>query len=255
MLIAGCALLGLLVGSFAGLLVDRVPEGRPLSRPRSHCESCGHPLAPLEMVPVLSWLALRGRCRHCGAAVPVQSTIVELATATLFGAMAWRFGAHWELGGFLVLCVGLVALAAIDLRTHTLPREIIYATAGLGAPYLVAGALAADESVRLQWAVFGAVGALAFFLLLFLGWPAAMGDGDVRLAALLGLFLGWIGPMHTPVGLFFGFLAGSIVGVVLLNRGAGRRTAVPFGPFMAAGAVVAILFGHPIIDLWIGGAG
>ena len=109
-----------------------------------------------------------------------------------------------------------------------------------------------DELVRLQWALFGSLGALAFFLLLYLGWRDAMGDGDVRLAGLLGLFLGWIGPMHVPVGLFLGFLAGAVVGVVVLIAGKGdRRTALPFGPFLAAGATLTILWGHPIIRLWL----
>lgn len=250
-LAALCALGGLLVGSYLGVLADRIPAGRPTMTGRSHCDSCERTLSSWEMLPVVSWLALRGRCRTCHATVPARSTVMEIATAALFAAMAWRFGTHWELGAFLVLSAALVALTAIDLRTQTLPRRIIYIAAAATAPWLVAGALVAHRGVRLQWAALGAAGALAFFGLLYLGWRDGMGDGDVRLAPLLGAHLGWIGPLHVPVGLFLGFLSGALVGVVLLARGKGRRTQVPFGPFMALGAVVAILWGHPIIDFWL----
>jgi leader peptidase (prepilin peptidase)/N-methyltransferase len=245
------AVFGLFVGSYLGVVVDRLPAGESTASGRSHCDACGRTLRWFELVPVVSWLALRGRCRTCGAAVSAQSTLIELATAALFAAMAWRFGWHWELGGYLVLVAALVALTAIDLHTQSLPREILYVAAALGVPFLVAGAFVADEAVRLQWAFFGGLGGLAFFLILYLGWRGAMGDGDVRLAALLGIFLGWIGPMHVPVGLFLGFVAGAVAGVALLARGAGRKTAVPFGPFMAVGAVAVILWGQPLIDLWL----
>ena len=250
-LVALCALGGLFVGSYLGVLADRVPAGRPTMTGRSHCDSCDRPLSWWELLPVVSWLALRGRCRTCKARVPAQSTVMELATAVLFGAMAWRFGAHWELGAYLVLVAALVALTAIDLRTQTLPRRIIYAAAVGAVPFLVAGALVAERAQRLGWAGFGAAVALAFFGLLYLGWRDGMGDGDVRLAPLLGAHLGWIGPLHVPVGLFLGFLSGALVGIVLLARGKGRKMQIPFGPFMALGAVVMILWGHPIIDFWL----
>ncbi len=199
----------------------------------------------------MSWLALRGRCRTCGARVPAQSTLIELATAVLFAAMAWRFGWHWELGGYLVLVAALVPLTVIDLHTQTLPRGSSTPAPPSACRSWSPARWSRDEPVRLQWALLGGLGGLGFFLLLYLGWKGGMGDGDVRLAALLGIFLGWIGPMHVPVGLFLGFVAGAVVGIAMLARGAGRKTEVPFGPFMALGAVIVILWGHPIIDLWL----
>ena len=252
MLVAGCGVLGLLVGSYLGLVADRLPAGERVVSGRSHCDACRRPLRPSELVPVVSWLAMRGRCRTCRARVPVTSTLVELATAGLFGAMAARFGPHWELGGFLTLVAALAVLTVIDVRTATLPRALIYLAAAGGAPFLVAGALASGEPQRLWWAALGASGSVAFFVVLRIGWPGAMGEGDVRLGGLVGLFLGWIGPLHAPVGLFLGFLAGAVVGVAMIAAGrAGRRTAVPFGPFLAVGSIVAILAGRDIIDVWL----
>lgn len=252
MLVAICAVLGLLVGSYLGVVADRVPAGRGTSGGRSECDTCGTTLRWFELVPVASWLAQRGRCRTCGARVPGLSTAMELVTAGLFAALAAHFGSQWALGGFLVIAAGLVVLTVIDLRTQTLPRRIIYVTAALAVPFLVVGALRADEAVRLQWALYGSLGALAFFVVLYLGWRGSMGDGDVRLAALIGLFLGWIGPMHVPVGLFLGFLAGAVVGSVRVARGtAGAKTKLAFGPYLAIGAVVTIFVGHPLIRLWL----
>jgi leader peptidase (prepilin peptidase) / N-methyltransferase len=246
-----CAMLGLIGGSYLGVLADRIPVGQPTSIGRSHCDSCGMTLRWFELVPVVSWLIQRGRCRTCHARVPVTSTLMELGTGGLSAGMAIRFGAHWELGGFLILAGGLVLLTVIDLRTQTLPRRIIYFVAATGVPFLIIGALRHHQAVRLQWALYGSLGAAAFFLLLYLGWRGSMGDGDVRLAALLGFFLGWIGPMHTPVGLFLGFFAGAIVGVVRMRRGAGVKTQLAFGPYMALGAISVVFVGHPLIRLWL----
>jgi leader peptidase (prepilin peptidase)/N-methyltransferase len=254
-LTAAGIVLGLFVGSYLGLVVDRLPAGEPTATGRSRCDACSRPLRWFELVPVVSWVVLRGRCRTCRARISATSTVIEAATALLFASMVWRFGWHWELGGYVVLVAALLALSVIDLRTRRLPREITYVAAALGMPFLIIGALVADEPERLLWAGAGGAGALVFFFALHHGWRGAMGEGDVRLAALLGVFLGWIGPMHVPVGLFLGFLAGAVagVGVMAAGRGsAGRRTAIPFGPFLALGAVVVIWWGHPLIRLWLG---
>jgi leader peptidase (prepilin peptidase)/N-methyltransferase len=247
------SVLGLLVGSYLAVVVDRLAIGATSTLGRSHCDSCGRRLQWAEMIPVASYVALRGRCRTCGAAVPVWSLASEIATGVLFGAMAWRFGWQWELGGYLVLMAALVVLAIADQRLHRLPRRIIHLAAIGGVPFLVAAALIDDDAVRLQWSALGGLGALAIFLLLHVGWRGSIGDGDVRLAALLGVFLGWLGPMHVPVGLFFGFLTAALVALPLLATGrVARTTRLVFGPFMAAGAVIAILWGRTLIPLWLG---
>ncbi len=253
MLIVAVAVLGVVVGSYLGLVADRLPRHEPTSHGRSHCDTCGVELRWFELVPIVSWLAVRGRCRGCGVPITAVPLVVEIVTGAGYAAMAARFGWHVELAAFLVLTSALVVLSVIDLRTHRLPRQVIYIAAALGAPILVVAALIDDEPERLLWAGVGAAGAVAFFLALYLGWKGAMGDGDVRLAGLLGLFLGWIGPMHVPVGLFLGFLAGALAGVAAMARGkGGRKTMLPFGPFMAVGAFATIIWGRQLIDAWLG---
>jgi leader peptidase (prepilin peptidase)/N-methyltransferase len=250
--IALIAILGLMVGSYLGVVADRLPRDEPTSTGRSHCDACGADLRWFELIPVVSWVLQGGRCRRCRASITLTPLLMELATGALFGGVAARFGADIQTAAFLVLVAVLVPLSLIDLRVHRLPRQLIYVGGAVGAPLLVVAAIVADEPQRIWWAAVGAAGALAFFLALYLGWSGGMGDGDVRLAALLGMNLGWIGLMHVPVGLFLGFLAGAVVGVVAMARGGGRKTAVPFGPFMALGAMAVVFWGHPLIRLWLG---
>jgi leader peptidase (prepilin peptidase)/N-methyltransferase len=181
MLVAICAVLGLLVGSYLGVVADRVPEGRTTSGGRSACDACGATLRLVRAGPGGVVVDPAGRCRKCRAPVSGVSTAMEVVTAGLFAALAAHFGSQWALGGFLVIAGGLVVLTVIELRTHTLPRRIIYATTVLALPFLIVGALREDEAVRLQWALYGSLGALLFFVVLYVGWRGSMGDGDVRL--------------------------------------------------------------------------
>jgi leader peptidase (prepilin peptidase)/N-methyltransferase len=249
-----CGLLGLLVGSFLNVVVYRVPRGESVVRPPSHCPGCDRQLARRDLVPVVSWLVLRGRCRTCGTPVSARYPAVELATAVLFGLVGARFGGSWALPAYLVFAAVLVALALIDLDTMTLPRRIIYVGGAVGAVLLTVASAAAGQPERLWWAAAGAGGALAFFLALHLASPRAMGFGDVRLAGLIGLYLGWLGLREVPIGLFLGFVLGAVVGVGALIVGrAARKTQVPFGPFLAAGALVTVMVGQPLGALWLGG--
>ena len=245
--------LGVLSGSYLGVVADRLPRDEPTSTGRSHCDACGTALRWFELIPILSWLAQRGRCRRCGTAIGVSPLLMEVITGALFGVVGARFGMHLEAAAFVILVAALMPLSVIDLRTKRLPRQLIYLCGVLGAPLLVAAALVADEPQRIWWAAVGGGGALAFFLALYLGWSGGMGDGDVRLAGLLGMYLGWIGLSHVPIGLFLGFLLGAVIGVVVLARNGGdRKAAVPFGPFMAAGAMIAVVWGRGIVHLWLG---
>ena len=246
------AVLGLVIGSFLTVVADRVPRGESIVRPGSRCGACGLEVGPLDLFPVVSWLVLGGKCRRCRTSIGVEPLILELATCGMFLLMAWRFGPSWETVAFWVLSAALVVLTSIDLRTRRLPREITYVALAIGLPLLVVGGLVRDEPRRLVTALIGAAIALAFMWLLYVVSRGGMGDGDVRLAPLLGLYLGWLGLPYVPVGLFLGFLFGSIVGVAAMAVGkAGRRTALPFGPFLAAGTVIAVFVGQPVIDrLW-----
>ncbi|CAN5518899.1 A24 family peptidase [soil metagenome] len=247
---ATCALIGLLFGSFLTVVVDRVPRGKSVVRPGSACGNCGLELGPLDLIPVVSWLALRGKCRQCHTSIGIEPIVLELSTALLFGLMGWHFGLTWRTAAFCALMAGLVALSWIDLHTRRLPREIIYATAAVGFPLLCVAAFVEHEPKRIWMLALGAAISLAVMALIYWGSRGGMGDGDVRLAPLLGGYLGFLNPGFALVGLFFGFLTGAVIGVVLLIVLKGdRKMKVPFGPFMALGTVVTIFIGQDYVDI------
>ncbi len=251
LLIVFVVVAGLLIGSFLTVVVDRVPNGESVVAPPSRCGSCGLRLGPLDLVPVLSWVALRGRCRQCRTPIGVEPIVVELTTAALFVLMAIRFDdTRAAIPAYCILMAVLVAQTWIDLHTQRLPREITYTGLILGVISLTVAAIVIDEPERIWMMALGAVIALAAMWLIYAVSKGGMGDGDVRLAPLLGLYLGWLNPGIVLPGLFFGFVAGAVVGVAMMaiDR-AGRRTAVPFGPFLALGTVVAIFVGQHFVDL------
>lgn len=254
LLIVYAAVLGLIIGSFLTVVVDRVPRGASIVSPGSACGACGLRLGPRDLVPVFSWLVLGGKCRRCRTSIGIEPLVLELTTCGLFVAMAVHFDRVAETIAFCTLSAGLVALSWIDLKTKRLPREVTYVTAALGLPVLVIAALVRDEPRRIATMAGGAAIALAFMWILYVASRGGMGDGDVRLSPLLGAYLGWLGLPYVPIGLFLGFLLGSIVGVGAMVVGrAGRKTALPFGPFLAAGTVLAVFVGRSAIDrLWPG---
>lgn len=249
LVVVACAVMGVLIGSFLTVVVDRVPRGESIVAPPSACGACGTRLTAPDLVPILSWLVLRGRCRHCGARIGIEPIVVELATAALFVLFGLEFGADPVVPAFCILAAALVALVWIDLREYRLPREITYTAFVLGTAALVVAALVNDEPERIWQAFVGAGIALAIMGTIYLASRGGMGDGDVRLAPLLGLYLGYLNPGIVPVGLFFGFLLGAVVGVAMMMIGRGdRKTALPFGPFLAAGTVIAVFAGQWVID-------
>ena len=256
-LIVVCGILGLVIGSFLNVVAYRVPRDESIVAPRSRCPKCETSLTALDMVPVLSWLALRGKCRHCGAGVSVEYAIVEALTGVLFAITAWRLGYVWELPAYLVAVAGLVALSTIDVHTKRLPKKVFYpVTLATGA--LLAAAAVADRdwmSARDAFAC-GVVAFLFFFMLNFI-YPRGLGFGDVRLSFLLGMLLGYQRPIYVFFGLMLGFVAGAIGGLLLIvgsrfanaEQKAGMKTAIPFGPWLAAGCFVGMLWGEPITDV------
>jgi len=251
LLIVVVVVAGLLIGSFLTVVVDRVPQGGSVNAPPSRCGSCGLRLGPLDLVPVFSWLALRGRCRRCRAPIGIDPIVIELTNAGLYVLMAIRFAdMRAAIPAYCVLMSVLLAQTWIDLKTKRLPREITYTGIVLGVIALTVAAIVLDEPERIWMMALGAAIALATMWVIYAVSRGGMGDGDVRLAPLLGMYLGWLNPGIVLPGLFFGFLAGAVVGVAMmaLDR-AGRRTAVPFGPFLALGTVVAIFVGQHFVDL------
>ena len=250
LVLIACAVMGLVIGSFLTVVVDRVPRGGSVVEPPSACGACGNRLTAPDLVPIASWLALRGKCRHCGAPIGTEPLVIETANAALFVLFGLRFGPDVALIAFCIMGAALVALVWIDLHTFRLPREITYTAIALSAPVLALAAWRNGELDRIWQAALGAGIAVAVMGLIYVASRGGMGDGDVRLAPLLGMHLGYLNPGIVPIGLFLGFLLGAVVGVTAMALGsAGRKTALPFGPFLAAGTVVAVFVGQDIVNL------
>jgi leader peptidase (prepilin peptidase) / N-methyltransferase len=233
----------LALGSFLNVVAARVPLRRSVVRPASACMSCGHELAWYDNVPVASWLFLRGRCRSCAAWISPLYPAVELATAGLVAACFVAFGLSGEAFVAAFFCVVLVVLSAIDLTHRIVPNRIV-----LPAALLVLVAQTALEPSP-EWAL-GALSASGFLFVAALAYPAGMGMGDVKLALLLGAMLG----RTVPVGLMVGMVAALVPSVVLLARhgSAARKMGIPFAPFLALGALVALFAGEPLLHAYLG---
>lgn len=251
LLLGFAGLVGLAVGSFLTVVAARVPAGESLVHPRSRCPGCRAAVRARDNVPVLSWLRLRGRCRACRAPIPFRYPLIEAATGGLFVLLAWRFGPSPALPAYLYLAAVGVALSAIDLQIRRLPDRLTLPSYAVGLVLLGAASLAGHQPGALVRAVLAmAVAYALFFGLALLG---GMGFGDVTLAGVLGLYLGWLGWGAFAVGLFAAFFIGGVVSVGLLAAGrAKRKTKVPFGPFLVAGALVAVVAGQPIAAAWLG---
>lgn len=252
-------LFGLVIGSFLNVVIARVPEGRSIVRPASACPSCGQEIKAYDNIPVLSYLILKGRCRNCGSSISVQYPLVEAGCAALWLAVYWRFGGlGWEFALSAVLLAALLALAVIDARLYRLPNPIVYTTFFVGLALVVAATAATGDWNRLRDSLICAVASFAlFWAIAAVGGAAfgedAMGFGDVKLAGVLGLYLGWLGPRYVVIGLFLGFLTGAVVGLAMRAGGKKkRRDPIPFGVFLAIGAFLGILVAEPLADLYLG---
>jgi leader peptidase (prepilin peptidase)/N-methyltransferase len=236
---------GLLVGSFLNVVAHRLPRRESLVHPRSRCPQCGSQLRAIDNIPVLSWLALRGRCHHCGAPIPVRYPLVELVTGLLYaGVVASQDdGARIVLG--LLLVTAVVPITLIDLDHRIIPNRIT-------GPAALAGlvAIAALDTDFLPEAVIAALAGGGFFFVAAVLYPRGMGMGDVKLAGMLGVFLG----RAVAPAIFIALIGGVAVGAAIIARkGAaeGRKTAVPFGPFLALGAIVAFFVGDHLVDRYL----
>ena len=246
--VTASVLLGLAIGSFLNVVIYRVPAGRSVVSPGSACPECAVPINARDNIPIVSWIILRGRCRNCRAAISARYPFVEGLAAVVFGLIAARLGTSWSLPGELAFAAGLLALAAVDLDRFLLPRAILYPTAGLVAVFLLMAAIATGHWHKLAIAAVCSAGAFAFFFTIHFVGPSWMGFGDVRLAGLIGAALGWLSPWHLLIGFMIANLAGAVVGLALMLSGrATRRTALPYGVFLAAGSILAVLVGSPVV--------
>ena len=258
-LIVVSGVLGLVFGSFLNVVIWRVPRGESVVSPASACPRCGHEIRWYDNVPIVSWIVLRGRCRDCGAPVSPRYLVVEAVTGAAFALVTtwWfldRLPAHAsvvaavvELVAFLYLVAVSIALTAIDLDVFRLPNAIVLPSYAVLAVLLGAAALADGDAGAALRALIGGAALFAFYFLIAFIYPSGMGFGDVKLAGVLGLALAWVSWGALAVGAFAAFLLGGVFGVVLLLvRRAGRKSRIPFGPWMLGGAWIGIVVGDRV---------
>jgi leader peptidase (prepilin peptidase) / N-methyltransferase len=242
--------LGLAVGSFMTVAVWRIPRKESLVAPRSRCPSCGVEIGNRDNIPVVSWLLLRGRCRNCGEPISPFYPLLELATASMFVGAALRFDDVWLAVIFALFLGMLPAIALIDLRHRIIPNRLLY-PALLATPVLLVAARLFGAEVDLVRAALGLViyGGGTFLIALVSG---GMGMGDVKLNGLSGLVLGAVGLRLVAVAAGASILLGGIGAIVALARGASRKSAIPFGPFLVAGSIVAAFWGERLAEWYLG---
>lgn len=267
-LLAFAAAFGLAIGSFLNVVAYRVPAGLSVVSPPSACPRCGHEISARDNVPIVSWLLLRGACRSCRAPISARYPIVEAITGVVFLVVSVRFapafleqllrspqlaaaaGLEWI--AFLALGAVSVALAAIDLDVRRLPDPIVLPTYVAGVLLLGGADLLRGDVVSFATAAAGAGAAALLFGVLWFVKPGGMGLGDVKLAGVLGLFLGQLGAAQLVVGITAGFVLGGVFGIALIVvRRAGRSTAIPFGPWMLGGAWIGVLAGIPVATAYL----
>jgi leader peptidase (prepilin peptidase)/N-methyltransferase len=247
-MISAFVVAGLLIGSFLNVVIARVPDRQSLLRPGSACPGCGAAIAWYDNVPILSFLALRGRCRACAAPISWRYPLIEGLTAALFGAAAYRFGPTPDAVVAAALLAVLVALTAIDLERQILPDVITL-------PGILAGTLANLATGRVPWleSVLGIAVGGGIFAVIILASGGGMGGGDMKLGAMLGAFLGW---KVVLLSIFLGVAGGAAVALALMASGArGRKDPIPFGPFLAFGGAAGLFWGERVVRWYLSGFG
>jgi leader peptidase (prepilin peptidase)/N-methyltransferase len=246
-------LLGLAVGSFGNVVAHRVPLERSVVHPGSACPQCDHPLSWRDNIPIISWLLLWGRCRHCGARISARYPIVEVATGGLFAATALVIGAAWVLPAYLWFVGVTVVLTLTDLDHKLIPNRILFPGSAAGAVLLGVGAFIDAEPASFLRALLGATAYFGALLAVALIAKGGFGFGDVKLAWFLGLYSAYLGWSELLVATFVPFAVGGVVSIFLLvTRIKGRKDAIPFGPYMVIGAYIAIAAGRQITDWYLG---
>ena len=247
-LLAGLA--GLAVGSFANVVIRRVPRGESIVGPAARCPACGAPMAWRANLPVLGWLLLGGRCRHCRAAIGVHYPLVELGMGLLWAVITLRLvdaGLGWAVPAYLALAFVCVVLAVIDARTRLLPNRITYPAFPVILGLLLLASVGLGDLGRLARGLVAALAVGGFFLALALISPRGMGLGDVKLAPTLGLALGWLSWGAVAFGVFAGFLLGGLAGLAAIGLlGLTRKSLLPFGPWLVTGALLGVLAGADV---------
>ncbi|WP_328295894.1 prepilin peptidase [Kineococcus sp. NBC_00420] len=251
-LVAFAGLVGLAIGSFLNVVIHRVPRDESVVHPPSACPRCGLGITARDNVPLVSWIFLRGRCRGCDLPISPRYPLVELLTALLFAGVTLVVGLSWALPAYLYLAAVAVALAAIDIDVQRLPDKIVLPSYGVALVLLAVASLGDGNWGALVRAVVGGLALFLLYAVMVVVYPRGMGLGDVKLAGVLGLYLGWWGWSALAVGAFGAFvLGGAGALLVVATRRSGRGTRIPFGPYMLAAALASLVVAAPIAGWYL----
>lgn len=243
-MLTGFGVLGAVIGSFLNVCADRLPAGQSIASPPSHCPHCQRSLTASELIPVVSFLALRGRCRTCGAKIPWRVPVIEAVTGLLFALIAWRFGLDLMTLWVTLYACFLIVMALTDLESQRILNAVVFPAIGLA---LIAAPFTPGRTV-ISLILGGLLAFVTLFLLAVLV-PGGMGMGDVKLAAFIGLIVGF--PQIAFVLLLAFVLGGAVGGALLLSRRLHRGDRIPFGPFLTLASLVGLLYGTNLLQWWI----
>jgi len=237
-------ILGFIIGSFLNVIIYRLPEKKSIIYPPSHCPKCGKRLKIIDLIPVLSYLSTGGKCRYCNTKISIQYPLVEILTGFLFLFAYLKFGISVQLFIYLLLLAALIVVSFIDYKYMIIPNKITY-------PLVVVSLLSAVifDYITIFQSLLGILIPSLLLLIVAFIFKGGMGMGDVKLAAAIGGILGW---SYTLTGIFLGSLFGSIIGLSLMGLGIiGRKTRIPFGPFICFGSAIVIFFGETLFNWYI----
>jgi len=241
-------IIGLVIGSFSNVCIYRIPRNESLVRPGSHCPQCSKPISFYDNIPVISYILLKGKCRYCGQPIPLQYPIVELATGLFYLALYLFYGFQPITIVYMILCTLLIIISFIDLKERIIPDFLSLPFIAIG--FILSFFLENLSPIDSLLGILAGGGSLLIIAIAgtYLFKKEAMGGGDIKLAAMIGAFLGW---QLTLLALFLGFFLGSIIGVIVLIINKGKSDIIPFGPFIALGAMLSIFWGQAIIHWYL----
>ena len=246
------AIVGLVVGSFLNVCIDRLPQNKSIAYPPSHCEACQHKLGAKDLIPVFSYLRLRGRCRYCQASIPRKLLWVEIVTAVIFALLFWHYGLSAQLGVLAFYACLFIIIFVIDLEHSLILNKVVYP--GIVVAFLLSlypwPWFSQSIGMRVAYAALGGAIGFGIFLLIAVVSRGGMGWGDVKLAALIGLATGF--PMVFLAIIMAAILGGVVAVVLLATRRRGRREMIPFGPFLVVAAMVTLVWGSNILGWYLG---
>jgi leader peptidase (prepilin peptidase) / N-methyltransferase len=247
-------ILGSLIGSFLNVCIYRIPRNLSIITPASRCPACNIPIRPYDNVPIFSYIFLGGKCRVCSAKISLRYPLIEFLNAALYALVFWRFGLGWHLPAYFIFCSALVVIIFIDLDFQIIPDRITLPGIVIGliaGSFLLPDPFMRDDLLGFQSSVAGFLTGGGLFYAVAVLSRGGMGGGDIKMMAMVGSLMGWKSVLMTT---FFGSLTGAIVGILLMIfKGKGRKTKIPFGPFLALGTLITLFYGQEILSWYLSG--